>query len=308
MKDEPADPRRWTTGAPHSPLAQRMGAALRVAAAATLVEARSMRAPAPAPAAARPAPRWALSGMAAVAVLSLAAGTVVAAQAVRLVRRAREAAWSAVNVPAGNTVSISRRAGLRIHARGPLAIQGDDDRIEISGTGEARVETGSRPVEIVTGAGPAVHLAAGATWLPAAPPLSPPRLPAWVSAPAQPREVAAAAPTPPRPAPPDGVSSSRRTVMPSSREPEPPPASAPPTTPPPATWAVTPPAAEIGAGGEATLVAAAFRALRAEHDPVAALSLLERHSRLFPSGVLSVEAGMARVEALLALGRSGQGL
>jgi hypothetical protein len=84
-----------------------------------------------------------------------------------------------------------------------------------------------------------------------------------------------------------------------------PPASA-PIAPPPATWSATP--AESGADAEAALIAAAFRALRTDHDPAAALSLLERHARSFPSGTLLVEASMARVEALLALGQSKQAL
>jgi hypothetical protein len=63
------------------------------------------------------------------------------------------------------------------------------------------------------------------------------------------------------------------------------------------------PAPATGAdGAEAALVASAFRALRAGHDPAGALALLDQHAARFPLGVLAVEAGMARVEALLAQG------
>ena len=65
----------------------------------------------------------------------------------------------------------------------------------------------------------------------------------------------------------------------------------------------TPAEARAANDGEATLLARAFRSLRADRDPVAALALLDEHDRQFPAGQLADEASRARVEALLALGR-----
>jgi len=62
------------------------------------------------------------------------------------------------------------------------------------------------------------------------------------------------------------------------------------------------------AATEARLLAGAFRALRAGQDPVAALSALDRYDRAFPRGALAGEARIARVEALMVLGRRAEAL
>jgi len=59
---------------------------------------------------------------------------------------------------------------------------------------------------------------------------------------------------------------------------------------------------------EARLLAGAFRALRAEQDPDAAVRALDRYDRAFPRGALAGEARIARVEALMALGRRAEAL
>ena len=59
---------------------------------------------------------------------------------------------------------------------------------------------------------------------------------------------------------------------------------------------------------EAALVASAFRRLRGERDPAGALSILDLHDHRFPAGSLASEASLARVEALLALGRRADAL
>ena len=59
---------------------------------------------------------------------------------------------------------------------------------------------------------------------------------------------------------------------------------------------------------EARLLAGAFRALRAEQDPDGALRALDRYDRAFPRGALAGEARIARVEALMALGRRAEAL
>jgi hypothetical protein len=59
---------------------------------------------------------------------------------------------------------------------------------------------------------------------------------------------------------------------------------------------------------EAALLAEAFRAVRARGNGAAALRSLDRYDRLFPAGILRGEVRIARVEALLALGRRGEAL
>ena len=59
---------------------------------------------------------------------------------------------------------------------------------------------------------------------------------------------------------------------------------------------------------EARILARAFHALRTEHDAAAALRDLDEHARRFPGGALDTEARLARVEALIALGRSSEAL
>jgi TolA-binding protein len=55
--------------------------------------------------------------------------------------------------------------------------------------------------------------------------------------------------------------------------------------------------------GESEVLARAFRALRAQHDPEAALAALDEYRRRFPTGGLRGEAALARLESLLATGR-----
>jgi hypothetical protein len=72
-----------------------------------------------------------------------------------------------------------------------------------------------------------------------------------------------------------------------------------------------PPLAEIAGGavaGEASELAAALRALRAERDPARALAILERNEQRFPAGPLRREATLARAEALASLGRRADAL
>jgi hypothetical protein len=60
--------------------------------------------------------------------------------------------------------------------------------------------------------------------------------------------------------------------------------------------------------GEASELAEALRALRAERDPARALAILERNEQRFPAGPLRREATLARVEALASLGRQADAL
>lgn len=59
---------------------------------------------------------------------------------------------------------------------------------------------------------------------------------------------------------------------------------------------------------ETELLAPAFAALRRDNAPERALSLLDAYVREFPNGTLALEAASARVDTLLALGRSSEAL
>ncbi|HVR62325.1 MAG TPA: tetratricopeptide repeat protein [Polyangia bacterium] len=116
----------------------------------------------------------------------------------------------------------------------------------------------------------------------------------------------APAPEPQRPAlataanrPPPSPLQARRPVVvaPSPVAPAPPSTLSPPRT-------EAPPATPT----EAASLATAFRKLRADGDPAAALAALDAHDRAFPTGWLRDEAELARAEALLALGRPDEAL
>jgi hypothetical protein len=92
---------------------------------------------------------------------------------------------------------------------------------------------------------------------------------------------------------------------------EPPAATAEPTPDPPAKpgAAVAFPQASSGPlGRESELLSRALAKLRRDHDARAALTLLDQHARDFPTGSLRLEADVARVDALLVLGRSSEAL
>jgi hypothetical protein len=79
----------------------------------------------------------------------------------------------------------------------------------------------------------------------------------------------------------------------------------------PAAGTEPPPLATIAGdsvAGEASELAGALRALRAEHDPARALAILERNEERFPAGTLRREATLARAEALASLGRQADAL
>lgn len=61
-------------------------------------------------------------------------------------------------------------------------------------------------------------------------------------------------------------------------------------------------------GRESELLSRALAKLRRDRDASAALTLLDEHARTFPNGTLNLEADVARVDALLALGRNAEAL
>ena len=69
-----------------------------------------------------------------------------------------------------------------------------------------------------------------------------------------------------------------------------------------------PPTAPANGPDETELLARAFRLLRSEGDAAGALAALDEHDRRFGAGPLASEATLARAEALLLLGRTGEAL
>jgi hypothetical protein len=69
-----------------------------------------------------------------------------------------------------------------------------------------------------------------------------------------------------------------------------------------------PEASSSALGRESELLARALAKLRRDRDAGAALALLEQHAREFPAASLRLEADVARVDALLALGRNAEAL
>ena len=59
---------------------------------------------------------------------------------------------------------------------------------------------------------------------------------------------------------------------------------------------------------EQALLVHVLKSLRAQHDPRAALALLDDHAKRFPGTVLAPEVAMLRAEALLGLGREAESL
>lgn len=89
----------------------------------------------------------------------------------------------------------------------------------------------------------------------------------------------------------------RRDFMPPLLPGPPPPSEAPVTPAPPSLVAV-----------EQALLGDILKLLRTEHNPKAALALLDEHAKRFPETVLAPEAWMFRAEALLTMGRKAEAL
>jgi hypothetical protein len=125
--------------------------------------------------------------------------------------------------------------------------------------------------------------------------LVPPAAPAPTPAPA-PAAVAPAGPVPPAVSPSVPVTPE----IPAIRRPVPASRSAKATQP--------APVAPSAAPSEVSLLAQAYRHLRVDRDAGAALKRLDEYAVHFPAGALRLEAEVARVEALLMLGRRPEAL
>jgi hypothetical protein len=115
-------------------------------------------------------------------------------------------------------------------------------------------------------------------------------------APRAPRPAPSSAP---RPRPPSGVETSP--VLPAPEGPA-------PATFPSARIPEPSTAGPSGVALESELVQRALERLRRDHDGVTALKLLDEHRERFPAGLLTLEATVARVDALLLLGRRAEAL
>ncbi len=168
------------------------------------------------------------------------------------------------------------------------------DRLE----GAARALSGETRVETPLPAPPAAMLPAPPPAI-VAPPVRPPparrlRSAAAVVAIAEPRTASAPVPPPVEPTTPPPLPAP---ALPQRRA-----LSLPLLAPSP------PVGAGVAADGELALITTAVRKLRTDDDPRGALAALDQHRARFPAGALGREATLARVEALLALGRRGDAL
>jgi hypothetical protein len=118
-------------------------------------------------------------------------------------------------------------------------------------------------------------------------------------APSRPPHVVAAAPEAPKA---KTSSAPRQEKQTPASEAVPPPEASKPST------AAFPETSSGALGRESELLARALSTLRRNRDATGALSLLDEHARSFPNGALKVEADLARLDALLALGRNDEAL
>lgn len=153
------------------------------------------------------------------------------------------------------------------NAAPPRSPVGSGDGVPTASTARARVSTtGSPPAFVAPASPPGSAQASAQLWAPALEP--PPLVPL---------------PTPPRNARTPNTERTKLLALAAPRVPG--------------------PTLVADAAAEAYLVTAALRTLRIDGLPTEALAKLDEHGRRFPSGVLAREASLARVEALLKLGR-----
>jgi hypothetical protein len=253
----------------------------------------------------------------AAAVLAASGGAVKAARSVWRVMAARPLS---LVVASGNSAVLNGRRHRKVTLVGPARLDGDlggADRIDVTLEGGSVIAEAGDETLLVEANGLGVTLPAGASGKVA----GTGGAVTAVDALAGQLRLAAAANAPPI------------ELLAGRRWPEPP---APPRLPPAPTTAATtatsvaPPAEESQAAHGASAspiresqqdrqpdrqpdteegwVARAFHAVRVDGDGENALRALDERARRFPDGVLSNEARVARIEALLALGRASEAL
>ncbi|HXJ19443.1 MAG TPA: tetratricopeptide repeat protein [Polyangia bacterium] len=320
VRDQGGEPERWTERLPEATSVRRLrtpaeddvGALLRRVRDATLP-------PPPEPLRAGAAWKPGLGGARFLRPLALAAVVLVASggvvKAARAVWRAMTAQPQSLIVPSGSSVVLNRRRHRKLTVVGPARLEldrGGADRLDATLEGGAlTAEAGDQALQVQAN-GLALTVPAGASGRVAGSTGGA----AAVDALAGELEVVPAA------------NGQRIALQAGHRWPEllaPVPAPPAPAAVPPAPAAVPARAEAIirsspevavrthhrggeQADSEGTCVARAFQALRVDRDAQAALRELDDRARRFPDGVLADEARVARVEALLMLGRTTEAL
>jgi hypothetical protein len=251
--------------------------------------------------------------------LALAAGVVVATggvvKAARSVWRAMEPQPQALVVPSGSSAVVKRRGHRKLTLLGPARLDLDRpgvDRLDVTlDAGVLTAEAGDQAL-VVQANGLVVAMPAGASGRVTGTSAGSAAVDAVVGE----LRVTSGANGPAIPIPAGHRWPEPVAPVPATSAPTVPPV----TTPAPATEAaIARPSAEVAtrrpphkSGGEADseagCLARAFRDLRVDGDAQAALRALDEREKRFPDGVLSDEARVARVEALLALGRTADAL
>jgi TolA-binding protein len=344
MKRTRHEPERWSEragaaadGRQGAPVEDELGALFRrlrqataaTAAATTDIWAEPPRAARAARATGRQGARLAWRLVLAAAGVVATGGAVSAARVIWRSMAAPEQTQQTLTIPSGSTVTVTGRSRRRLTVTGPARLdlaRADADELDVKLAGGMLVaEAGDEPLRLrseallVTvppgglgqldgrnGGGQSVNALAGELrvasasggervtvpvghrWperVPAAPPEPSPVRPAPLSPASSSVPVApalAAAAGPPAPASTGGGETASAPSRSRGDEAAPP--------------------------GETRRLAQAFHALRVDGDAAAALAALDRYAQRFPNGTLAPEARIARVEALLALGRTGDAL
>ena len=338
MKRSEHEPERWSdrAGAAASarqgaPVEDELGALFRrlqqatAATAATTIDipAELTRAARPARATGRQGAHLAWRLVLAAALVVATGGAVSAARVIWRSMAAHEQTKQTLTIPSGSTVTVTGRSRRRLTITGPARFdlgRADADQLDLQLAGGMLIaEAGAEPLRLrseallVTvppgglgqldgrsGSAQSVNALAGELRVANASGGDSVTLPAGHRWPEERVQAVPSAPPPARPAQPSSSFSSSSFSASSSFP------VAPATTP------VAAPSRSRGDSaappGETRRLAQAFHALRVDGDAAAALKALDEYAQRFPNGTLAPEARVARVEALLALGRTGDAL
>jgi hypothetical protein len=197
-----------------------------------------------------------------------------------------------------------------------VIVEAGAHRVEVAPSSTAAIETGAAADEVrvrsIAGHAPRVDGTVRIEPAPAAEPPSPREKAPVEMAPVEkaPVEAVPVGPAPAPAPPPVAIAANMpaparaRPPVPWTPEPDDEPA---PLAPPPAPVG-TPALDPSPAADEVAIIHDALERLRGGKDAAAALRLVDEHDRRFPDGLLRDEASVTRIEALLALGRTGEAL
>ena len=334
MKRSEHEPERWSDRAgaaagarQGAPVEDELGALFRrlqqatAATAATMIDipAEPQRAPRPMRATGRQGARLAWRLVLAGALVVGTGGAVSAARVIWRSMVAHEQTQQTLTIPSGSTITVTGRSRRRLTVTGPARLdlgRADADQLDVQLAGGMLVaEAGAEPLRLrseallVTvppgglglldgrsGSAQSVNALAGELRVSNPAGGDSVTLPVGHRWPEERTQSAPPEPPPARPAQPSSSLSS--------------PSSSVPVAPAIATAAAPTRSRDDSAAppGETRRLAQAFHALRVDGDAAAALEALDQYAQRFPNGTLAPEARVARVEALLALGRTGDAL